>query len=312
MNKIKVLRLILVIIIITSIVGLYYNHKYHIVKRGMNMLRSSHPFSQQPAYDELNSYVENKYNYLPIFDLNQYAQILDELKDPKFEVMPFHEFIGYKNKEKVVLTIKHDMDVIPLYALKMAKLEKDMGIRSTYYVLQSVDYYGGLIDGKFERYTCLDTLYKSISAMGHEMGIHNDLITMQILYNVDPKTFFLSEIDYFKSLGIPVYGTSSHGYKRYKKIKIANYQIFSDFQKDSTFVYKNKKYRIGQYSLKECGFEYEVYHIPYDHYYSDSGRKWNEPDRNHEPVDIFQKLRQAKKGERIVLLVHPDLYKSWQ
>jgi hypothetical protein len=137
---------------------------------------------------------------------------------------------------------------------------------------------------------------------GAEIGMHNDMLTAMINYGFNPLTFNSNELNFIRSLGIPVYGTASHGSPIAKKT-VPNYQIFRDYAKSDSILYEGKKYPIGLYSLKEFGFDYEAYFINYGYYYSESGGKWND---DNGFAGTLQKLVNSIPGDRIQILTHPD------
>jgi hypothetical protein len=148
----------------------------------------------------------------------------------------------------------------------------------------------------------MDYVYKELFDKGAEIGIHNDLLTLMITYNIDPKIFTLDEISHYATLGIPVYGSAAHGSPIAKELKISNFEMFSDFSARDSVTYNGIKYPVGKYSLNDCGLEYEAYHILYYQYYSESGGKWNDPKGF---AGVLDKLKASKPGDRIEILTHP-------
>jgi len=70
-------------------------------------------------------------------------------------------------KDKLVCFLRHDIDFSPVNAARMAALEKQLGICSTYTVLLSGVYYN-----PFEKH--VQKLIKEIKSYGHEVGLHFD------------------------------------------------------------------------------------------------------------------------------------------
>lgn len=70
-------------------------------------------------------------------------------------------------KDKPVCFLRHDIDFSPVNAARMAALEKQLGICSTYTVLLSGVYYN-----PFEKH--VRKLIKEIKSYGHEVGLHFD------------------------------------------------------------------------------------------------------------------------------------------
>jgi hypothetical protein len=66
------------------------------------------------------------------FTLSAYQQLLQALKASGYAFFAFEDFIAYPPVGKAVV-MRHDVDRIPLNALKMARIEQRAGIRATYY-----------------------------------------------------------------------------------------------------------------------------------------------------------------------------------
>ena len=253
-------------------------------------------------YAEIESTIRGKYDVYAIFKWDQYTQLLDKLSQSKFKVLPINEMRNTFDGSKVIVGLRHDVDFNPFKALEMAKIEKDYGIRATYYFLATAEYYGNFSNNKIVRSTGIEDLLKDIHKTGCEIGIHNDLLTIMIVYKLDPFLFNQEEIAFYRSLRIRINGTAAHG-SPLARITVPNYQIFSDFAKSDSIQYQGKKYPLGKHSLKEYGYKYEAYYIDYGIYLSDSGGKWNDPE---DFAGILKKLESSKPGDRIQILVHPD------
>ncbi len=253
-------------------------------------------------YAEIEKKIRNEYDYRAVFTWSQYKELLNKLKQDKFTVLPIDEMRSTFDNSKVIVGLRHDVDFNPFKALEMAQIEKGYGIRATYFLLSTAEYYGHISGSKMVRSTGIDYLYKEIHKTGAEIGIHNDLLTIMIIYKLDPFLFNKEELAFYKSLRIRIYGTAAHG-SPLAKITVPNYQIFSDFAKSDSVAYQGKKYPLGKHSLKKYGFKYEAYFINYNIYFSDSRGKWNDPEGFN---GILKKLDNSKPGDRIQILAHPD------
>jgi hypothetical protein len=253
-------------------------------------------------YAETESIIRSKYDSYAVFGWDQYTALLDKLSQDKFIVLPINEMRNMFSDSKVVVGLRHDVDFNPFKALEMAKIEGSYGIRSTYFFLATAEYYGHFVKSSIVRSFGIEHLYKEIHNIGAEIGIHNDLLSVMIFHDIDPLIFNREEIDFYKSLDIPVYGTAAHG-SILAQITVPNYQIFSDFARSDSVEYLGNKYPLGKHSLNDYGYKYEAYHINYGIYYSDSGGRWNDSEGFS---GILKKLESSKPGDRIQILVHPD------
>jgi hypothetical protein len=261
------------------------------------------PIDKTP-YSETEKYIRAAYDEMAVFPWSDYDRLLQKLSDSMFVVLPLNEMRNHFDNTKVVVGLRHDIDHNPFKGLEMANMEKSYGIRSTYFILATEEYYGHLTSSGVIRNPGMGLLYKKIYDTGAEIGIHNDLLTVMILYRLDPFEFNREELSFYNSLNIPIYGTAAHG-SNTAKATVPNYQIFSDFATADSVSYLGTKFKLGIKSLSEFGFRYEAYFINFNKslYYSDSGGKWNDPQGL---TGILKKLDASKPGDRIQILAHPD------
>jgi uncharacterized protein YeeX (DUF496 family) len=101
------------------------------------------------------------------------------------------------------LILRHDVDSSLKAAFKMAKVERELGIISTFFVLLSSRLYNVFDEKHF-------FFLKRISDMGHEIGLHYDLIRYKS-YGHPLKETLLTEINILERLiGKKVYSIASH------------------------------------------------------------------------------------------------------
>ena len=91
------------------------------------------------------------------FTLRMYEFLLDILAVNGYKFQTVEDFVIYPLSKVIIL--RHDIDKMPLNALKFAKLEKSKNIHSTYYFRIVPDSYVPSIIGE-------------ISAKGHNVGYH--------------------------------------------------------------------------------------------------------------------------------------------
>jgi hypothetical protein len=97
------------------------------------------------------------------FCLQAYEALLTEILKTGREVFPLWEFFARRPLPPAFFILRHDVDRRPERALRMAEAEKSHGIRSTYYFRR--------IPKVFRPEIVL-----SISAMGHEIGYHYEVL----------------------------------------------------------------------------------------------------------------------------------------
>jgi hypothetical protein len=98
------------------------------------------------------------------FTLGAYKAYLKAIRFSYSNILRFDEFFLANPKPETFCLLRHDVDRRPKKALQMAKVEKEMGIRSTYY---------------FRAKPCAfnPEIIKGIEALGHEVGYHYECLS---------------------------------------------------------------------------------------------------------------------------------------
>jgi len=116
------------------------------------------------------------------FTYSTYIKFL-KLLNKTFKIIPFCEV---PRQTGSFLILRHDIDASLESALKMARVENGLGIRSTYFVLFSYKFYNLLEKDS------LATL-REISKLDHEIGLHYDVGTYES-YGQDLKETLENEV----------------------------------------------------------------------------------------------------------------------
>jgi hypothetical protein len=131
-----------------------------------------------------------------------YASFLDRAHAGGFEFVRFGDLRpGAPALPERYIALRHDVDFAPAYALEMAQLEHEAGVRSTYFVLVDGQFYNPLsreVVGQLRR----------IHALGHEVGLHFALATA-VHEDVGAEVAFRLEL-LSDILGVPVSCFSQH------------------------------------------------------------------------------------------------------
>jgi len=110
------------------------------------------------------------------FTIDAYRQLLNLIRSKGYPFCFYHEA---DLLEKAVI-LRHDVDFSLDKAVEMAKLEHEMGIRSTYFILLTTDFYNVFSKRSYEK-------LNRILSYGHEIGLH-----------FDEKRYEIHSIDNFK------------------------------------------------------------------------------------------------------------------
>lgn len=97
------------------------------------------------------------------FTYDAYANLVSELREHKYQFASYHD---YKCFEKCVI-MRHDIDYSLEKAVKLAEFEKQLDMKSTYFILVSSPFYNVISADSLSQ-------IKVIQNAGHEIGLHFD------------------------------------------------------------------------------------------------------------------------------------------
>ncbi len=175
------------------------------------------------------------------FTHNQYKALLRSINNSTFKVAPYCEYA--KNQQSRTIVLRHDVDKKPTKALRMARIEAEFGIKSTYYFRKST----------FDLH-----IIKEIVALGHEVGYHYEELAL-CKGNVEQAIeLFIHNITFFRQY-VSINTIAMHG---------------SPLSK-----FDNRNLWKKNFSYRDFDIEAEPYfdfigknnHV----YFTDTGRSWN-------------------------------------
>lgn len=144
-------------------------------------------------------------------------------------------FVNYQGWEKYDKTVilRHDVDYSVEKAIKLAELEASIGVRSTYFVLLTSDFYN--VFSEFTRRGL-----KNIKEMGHDIGLHFDETcygsNINLVHQIENELEVLSNVLDEKILAVSMHRPSNKTLKADYSISngaVANsygYQFFRNFK----------------------------------------------------------------------------------
>jgi len=146
-------------------------------------------------------------------NLVEYEKFLKDLvSSGRYLFVTQRELESTTSTDKVIISIRHDIDNHINTAMKFAYREHKYGIRATYYLLHTADYYGKTKHNSFVRNDRSIYFFKKLqNDFGHELGFHNDLVTLQVVYGIEPRAYLKQELKWLRSNGIIIKGTCTHG-----------------------------------------------------------------------------------------------------
>jgi hypothetical protein len=245
------------------------------------------------------------------FTYEKYNDFLLKVSDTsKYLVLPIDSFRKSIDSTKIVIGLRHDVDLDLNKAVLFSEVEKALGFRSTYYILHTADYYLANAENKAIHNEKILPVLKYMQEGGFEIGWHNDLVTLQVVYNIDPVEFLKQELNWLRTNGIKITGSASHGSQYCGIYRYVNLYFFNECSEPpwGKGIYVNNKtipLGSGTVTIKKGNFsdfnlDYEAYFLNNNKYVSDAsfinGRRWD--------IGMLD-LKSLKRGDRIIILIHP-------
>lgn len=225
-----------------------------------------------------------------------------------------------KNSE--YLAIRHDVDHRLDLALKMARIEREEGIRSTYYLLPPGDYnsprnyYGSIVDGQIYASAELAEGALELQALGHEVGLHNDFLQLSTLLRRPVAQLIREEVAYFASIGVAVTGSASHGSAFARKHGFTNYEIFVETKERrlarSIDLGEHGSFELFSIPMAEAGLSYEAYWVPRQVYISDTGSVLTAGYHRTQEASLSWIRDNIGSARKIAALIHADWWTEVQ
>lgn len=97
------------------------------------------------------------------FTYDAYKNLIKSLRNENYSIASYHDW----NKYDRCVILRHDIDYDISKAVKLACVEKELGVQSTYFVLVTSDFYNVFSTKGCEQ-------LRAILDCGHEIGLHFD------------------------------------------------------------------------------------------------------------------------------------------
>lgn len=261
-------------------------------------------------------FIKNGTKADPNFSYKKYVEFLTKISDTsKYIVLSIDEFRKKVDPKKIVIGLRHDVDLDLNIAKDLATVENNFGFTSTYYILHTASYYLASSNNMaIHSEAIIPTLKLMQNDYHHEIGWHNDLVTLQLVYKIDNIAFFHQELNWLREKGINIYGSASHGSNYCYDYKYLNYYFFEECKNPPVGQFVNNEFamvngvnvKLNHGHLSDFGLNYEAYFLNNNKYFSDAsfvnGLRWN---------TSMLDLHTLKPGDRVIILLHPIYYYSY-
>lgn len=234
------------------------------------------------------------------FTVDTYKKLIKTLQKSGYTFLTFEEWTDRRMFGKYVI-LRHDIDKKPQNALLFAKLEHDLGIKSTYYFL--------------ENKTVFDVdIIEQINALGHEIGYHYRDLADARGDKAKAIKLFEKNLKKFRKI-VPVNTISMDG---------CPWSVYDNRNLWEDCDYKNWEIKAEPYFdfLSEENKDKVLY-------FTDTARMWDGDKYNlrdksplmsnqikiHSSFDFMEWIRQNKENKTIMITTHPqrwnDKHYSW-
>ena len=206
------------------------------------------------------------------YTYSAYRKLMKNLKDNDYNPI---RFCDVSDDIEYPAIIRHDVDMDLQNAMKIAKLENEEGIKSTYFVLLTSEYYNLMAGANVK-------LAKEILAMGHEIGLHFDITAYD-------KDMSINEIE----------GALK------KEISLLETILDIEVKSVSWHIPRTDLLGVHLEFLEEMNIwnAYDpIFYSGYK-YVSDSMMRWREP---------IEEYIENRKFEKLQILTHPIWYRNEQ
>jgi hypothetical protein len=198
--------------------------------------------------------------------------------------------------EPTDIAVRHDCDNVISPAVDMATWECERNYVSTYYILHTSPYW----QNKRVLRESLDTIAES----GHNIGIHNDALTVALQTGRDPNEILHEAVEELRRYGHDIRSTVAHGNQLCHVAKYVNDEMFEGCSRpdqghpDRVLEHRGRRVPITPAPLSEFGLDFDANWLPRGDYLSDSGGSWSRP--------FDEVAAEWPARGQLHMLVHPD------
>ena len=234
------------------------------------------------------------------FTLKTYKTLIKSLIARNYQFLTVEEYFTRplaQSQSRPIIIMRHDIDRKPQNALRMAKLEYDMGVQATYYF-------------RTISKTYIPEIIKQITELGQEIGYHYENLS-----EVSKKEKVKSKKELF-DLAIKNFEINLEKLRKYYPVKTICMHGSPLSKWDNRDIW-------NKYNYRELGIEFEPYFdINYNEFYyiTDTGRRWDGEEMSirdkvkseiqwpqyHSTNEIINALKESTFPTCVLMTIHPQ------
>lgn len=252
--------------------------------------------------------------------VSSYRALIETLLETGLPSLTHREAWQRQEAEDKYLCVRHDVDHNLETALFMARIEHELGVRSTYFLLPPGDYdcaenyYGSIIGQCIVQNPHLLDAAQEIYRMGHEIGLHNDFLQLSRKLERNVSDLIAEQLAFFRGAQIEITGSASHGSRFARANKFANYEIFTECfrrnsQKRKVIFDDGGEFEMFSISMKDLGLDYEAYSLKRNIYISDIGSRMIVHGQHFDKISPTMVGDLVGSAKKVVMLTHPEWWK---
>lgn len=177
------------------------------------------------------------------------------------------------------------------HLISFSRAVRSLGLRGTFFLLppgsepatswqsSEANYFGEWKGETLVPARSLFELVETLSLDGHEVGLHNDCVTLALERRMPIERVLGQTLEALRSTGASIFGSAAHGSRLARMLVFNNREMFSGVHRPGrdpfrTISMGGHSVEMGRISMTDFGLEYEAYEIPRPNRLSESGRTW--------------------------------------
>lgn len=239
------------------------------------------------------------------FTLFLYKEFIQNVLQWGYSFCSLESFLKGRNNKSRLIILRHDVDKRPENALIVARIENELGFRSSYY-FRAV--------GKCFK----EDIIKEIAELGHEIGYHYENLSIAAIQMKNVKCKMKNEEECQKELYDAALDDFRKNLEKFRKL----YPVKTICMHGSPLSKYDNRELWNVYDYRDYGIIGEPYFdIDFNEvlYLTDTGRRWNTSGGNvrdkiqskynynfKSTFDIIRALKKNELPDKIMLNVHPQ------
>lgn len=175
----------------------------------------------------------------------------------KFDVRPLSELMQPVDRNKVRVSLRHDLDSLLPSGLRAARLLQKAGLAGSFYFLHTSYYYGEVKENVFLRQPGFKSFLEDFCKTGCETGLHIDPLNLYFEHGIDGLEAVRGELLWLRQSGAHIEGVVAHNSAVVYGAE--NFEIFQGMALNGRreLSYNGTTVPLQSIGLKELDLQYE-------------------------------------------------------